>query len=132
MFNSDRELAGSALVSWNHKEFELHYQSLADEVRIGDYYLRLLLETDDNDDSPIRRSYEFFNDLYHRFLLTNKVEMKCMCLQAMTIVYGRYFEDIGPFSDTKYILGMLERVSNIKITIFYIMYLNLCIILYDQ
>ena len=35
--------------------------------------------------------------------------MKCLCLQAMTIVYGRYYEDIGPFSDTKYIVGMLER-----------------------
>lgn len=35
--------------------------------------------------------------------------MKCLCLQAMTIVYGRYYEDIGPFSDTKYIIGMLER-----------------------
>ncbi|XP_044264022.1 dnaJ homolog subfamily C member 13 [Tribolium madens] len=109
-FASDRELAGSALVAWNHQEFELHYQCLADEVKIGDYYLRLLLEMDDhNDDSPIRRSYEFFNDLYHRFLLTTKVEMKCMCLQAMSIVYGRYFEDIGPFSDTKYIIGMLDR-----------------------
>ncbi|KAJ8925386.1 hypothetical protein NQ315_009217 [Exocentrus adspersus] len=109
-FSSDRELAGSALVAWNHQEFELNYVCLADEVKIGDYYLRLLLELDDhNDDSPIRRSYEFFNDLYHRFLLTNKVEMKCMCLQAMSIVYGRYYEDIGPFSDTKYIVGMLER-----------------------
>lgn len=56
MFSSDRELAGSALVAWNHQEFELHYQSLADEVKIGDYYLRLLLEMDDNDDSPIRKS----------------------------------------------------------------------------
>ncbi|KAB0803499.1 hypothetical protein PPYR_00469 [Photinus pyralis] len=108
-FQSDRELSGSALIAWNHQEFELHYQCLADEVKIGDYYLRLLLELDDNDNSPIRRSYEFFNDLYHRFLLTTKVEMKCMCLQAMSIVYGRYFEDIGPFSDTKYIVGMLDR-----------------------
>nr|XP_022914945.1 dnaJ homolog subfamily C member 13 [Onthophagus taurus] len=108
-FTSDRELAGSALVAWNHQEFEVNYQCLADEVKIGDYYLRLLLEMDDNDDSPIRRSYEFFNDLYHRFLLTNKVEMKCMCLQAMSIVYGRYYEDIGPFSDTKYIVGILEK-----------------------
>lgn len=108
-FQSDRELSGSALVAWNHNEFELQYQCLADEVKIGDYFLRLLLEMDDNDNSPIRRSYEFFNDLYHRFLLTNKVEMKCMCLQAMSIVYGRYFEDIGHFSDTKYIVGMLER-----------------------
>lgn len=55
-FQSDRELSGSALVAWNHHEFELHYQSLADEVKIGDYYLRLLLEMDDNDNSPIRRS----------------------------------------------------------------------------
>ncbi|CAG9813597.1 unnamed protein product [Phaedon cochleariae] len=107
-FTSDRELAGLALVAWNHHEFEVNYSCLADEVKIGDYYLRLLLDTND-DDSPIRRSYEFFNDLYHRFLLTNKVEMKCMCLQAMSIVYGRYYEDIGPFSDTKYIIGMLER-----------------------
>lgn len=38
--------------------------------------------------------------------------MKCLCLQAMTIVYGRYYEDIGPFSDTKYIVGMLERCSD--------------------
>lgn len=39
--------------------------------------------------------------------------MKCMCLQAMSIVYGRYYEDIGMFSDTKYIIGMLERVCSI-------------------
>lgn len=41
--------------------------------------------------------------------------MKCMCLQAMSIVYGRYYEDIGMFSDTKYIIGMLERVCDIHI-----------------
>lgn len=58
----------------------------------------------------IFHSYEFFNDLYHKFLITPKIEMKCMCLQAMSIVYGRYYEDIGPFSDTKYIIQMLEKV----------------------
>lgn len=110
-FASDCDLAGNALIAWNHHEFEVQYQCLADEVRIGDYYLRLLLEKEDCPDSPIRRSYEFFNDLYHRFLLTTKPEMKCMCLQAMAIVYGRHHEDIGPFSDTKYIVGMLDRVS---------------------
>ncbi|XP_058807941.1 dnaJ homolog subfamily C member 13 isoform X2 [Phymastichus coffea] len=107
-FTSDRDLSGGTLIAWNHREFEVQYQCLSDEVKIGDYYLRLLLEKD-SPDSPIRKSYEFFNDLYHRFLLTTKTEMKCLCLQAMTIVYGRYYEDIGPFSDTKYIVGMLER-----------------------
>lgn len=108
-FSSDKDLSGGTLIAWNHREFEVQYQCLSDEVKIGDYYLRLLLEKEDSPDSPIRKSYEFFNDLYHRFLLTTKVEMKCLCLQAMTIVYGRYYEDIGPFSDTKYIVAMLER-----------------------
>nr|CAD7401104.1 unnamed protein product [Timema poppensis] len=111
-FNSDRDLSGNALIAWNHHEFEVQYQCLADEVCIGEYYLRLLLEKEDSLDSPIRRSYEFFNDLYHRFLLTMKPEMKCMCLQAMSIVYDRHHEDIGPFSDTKYIVSMLERCTD--------------------
>lgn len=55
--------------------------------------------------------YEFFNELYHRFLLTPKVIMKCLCLQALAIVYGKCYEEIGPFTDTKYIVGMLDRVS---------------------
>lgn len=55
--------------------------------------------------------YEFFNDLYHRFLLTPKTNMKCLCLQAMAVVYGRCVEEIGQFNDTRYIVGMLDRVG---------------------
>ena len=111
-FLQDRELCGGTLISWNHTEFQVVYPSLADEIKIGDYFLRLLLGDDQADDinSPINKSGEFFNDLYHRFLLTPKAEMKCLCLQAMTIVYGRHYEDIGPFHDTKYIVAMLDRV----------------------
>ena len=58
-------------------------------------------------------SYEFFNDLYHRFLLTPKTAMKCMCLQAMSVVYGRCYDEIGAFNDTRYIIGMLDRVSQL-------------------
>ncbi|KAL0279212.1 UNVERIFIED_CONTAM: hypothetical protein PYX00_000818 [Menopon gallinae] len=108
-FNSDRELSGNALISWNHHEFEVNYTCLASEIKIGEYYLRLLLEKDEKNECPIARSYEFFNVLYHRFLLTPKPELKSMCLQAMSIVYGQHFKDIGPFSDTKYIVGMLDR-----------------------
>lgn len=60
--------------------------------------------------------YEFFNELYHRFLLTPKVTMKCLCLQALAIVYGKCYEEIGPFTDTKYIVGMLDRVNAAKLT----------------
>lgn len=62
--------------------------------------------------SEIIRSAEFFNDLYHRFLLTPKQHLRMLCLQAMAIVYGRHYSDIGPFNDTKYIVMMLERVRS--------------------
>ena len=45
--------------------------------------------------------------------------MKCMCLQAMTIVYFRCHEEIGAFNDTRYIVGMLERVGIIRVLFFY-------------
>ena len=112
-FVQDRELSQGSLMSWNYNEFEVAYNSLTDEIKIGDYFLRLLLEEDQANnmdmESPINKSGEFFNDLYHRFLLTPKTEMKCLCLRAMTIVYGRHYEEIGVFNDTKYIVAMLER-----------------------
>lgn len=118
-FLQDRELSGKCVISWNFNEFEVSYPSLTEEIKIGDYFLRLLLEEDQaggtsetDAESPINKSGEFFNDLYHRFLLTPKIEMKCLCLRAMTIVYGRHYEEIGSFHDTKYILAMLERVGS--------------------
>ncbi|KAL4623419.1 hypothetical protein GN956_G19211 [Arapaima gigas] len=112
-FSVDRELGSSSVISWNHQEFEVKYECLADEIKIGDYYLRLLLEKEENEETgAIKRSYEFFNELYHRFLLTTKVSLKCQCLQALAIVYGQCCEEIGPFSDTKYIVGMLDRCTD--------------------
>uniref|UniRef100_A0A8C4HDB9 J domain-containing protein n=1 Tax=Dicentrarchus labrax TaxID=13489 RepID=A0A8C4HDB9_DICLA len=112
-FSVDRELGSATVISWNHQEFEVKYECLSDEIKIGDYYLRLLLEEDENEESnAIKRSYEFFNELYHRFLLTPKVTMKCLCLQALAIVYGKCYEEIGPFTDTKYIVGMLDRCTD--------------------
>jgi DnaJ homolog subfamily C member 13 len=46
-FNSDKDLSGNTLVAWNYDEFEVQYNCLAEEIKIGDYYIRLLLEKDD-------------------------------------------------------------------------------------
>lgn len=59
---------------------------------------------------PLYRQ-EFFNDLYHRFLLSPKSSMKAMCLQAMAIVYGQCYDEIGPFNDTSFMVRKLEEVS---------------------
>ena len=40
----DKDLFGYSELSWNHVEFEVRYECLSEEIKIGDYYLRLLLE----------------------------------------------------------------------------------------
>lgn len=116
-FNQSKELSSKQIaISWNHREFEVLYPSLNNEIKIGDYYLRLLLEEGDRSSESnltnrllIRKPYQFFNDLYHRFLLTSATNMKCSCLHAMAIVYGAYHDEIGPFHDTKYIVLKLDK-----------------------
>lgn len=58
-FTTDRELAGNNFVAWNYEEFEVQYPSLANEIKIGDYYIRLLLERDDWPQSLVKDPYVF-------------------------------------------------------------------------
>ncbi|KAI3814570.1 hypothetical protein L1987_14210 [Smallanthus sonchifolius] len=58
-------------ISWNYTEFSVRYPSLSKEVCVGQYYLRLLLESGTNgraEKFPLRDPVAFFRVLYHRFL----------------------------------------------------------------
>lgn len=58
-------------ISWNYSEFSVGYPSLSKEVCVGQYYLRLLLESGSSgraQDFPLRDPVAFFRALYHRFL----------------------------------------------------------------
>ncbi|KDO80431.1 hypothetical protein CISIN_1g000052mg [Citrus sinensis] len=58
-------------ISWNYPEFSVSYPSLSKEVCVGQYYLRLLLESGSSgraQDFPLRDPVAFFRALYHRFL----------------------------------------------------------------
>ncbi|XP_076911276.1 dnaJ homolog subfamily C GRV2-like [Bidens hawaiensis] len=58
-------------ISWNYTEFSVRYPSLSKEVCVGQYYLRLLLESGTNgraEKFPLRDPVAFFRALYHRFL----------------------------------------------------------------
>ncbi|XP_055621008.1 dnaJ homolog subfamily C member 13 isoform X2 [Toxorhynchites rutilus septentrionalis] len=111
-FNADKDLAGNMLVAWNYEEFEVHYQCLADEIKIGDYYIRLLLERDDWPQNLVKNPIELFNALYRRVLCRNRLnddQLTVTSLQALAKVYKKYYEEIGYFSDMTYILQMLDR-----------------------
>uniref|UniRef100_A0A182NJR4 J domain-containing protein n=1 Tax=Anopheles dirus TaxID=7168 RepID=A0A182NJR4_9DIPT len=111
-FTADKDLAGNMLVAWNYEEFEVQYQCLADEIKIGDYYIRLLLERDDWPQNLVKNPIELFNALYRRVLCRNRLnddQLTVTSLQALAKVYKRYYEEIGCFSDMPYILQMLDR-----------------------
>lgn len=110
---SEKEQAPTGLpIAWNHTEFQIRYPSLLEEIKIGDYYLRLLLIEADENATPIHNPLEFFNNVYHRFLLSTKTDMKCLCLRAMSITYARHHMTIGPFQDSKYFVEMLQKCAN--------------------
>ena len=44
LFKMDVELSQGFEIAWNYNEFEVAYMCLSDEIKIGEYYLRLLLE----------------------------------------------------------------------------------------
>lgn len=106
--NNDRQGHPQA-VAWNYMEFEIAYASLQSEVKIGDHYPRLLFE---REEPEISRPKDFFNDLYHRFLLSNGGEEKIFCLQGMTILLKYYAEAIGVFHDVPYFVEMLKTTLN--------------------
>lgn len=115
-FQTDKELSGSTLVAWNYEEFEVQYQCLADEIKIGDYYIRLILEQDDWPENLVTNPIELFNALYRRVLCRNRInddQLTVTSLQALAKVYRRYYQKIGCFGDMAYILQLLDRVSRL-------------------
>lgn len=74
-------------LSWNYAEFAVRYASLAKEVCVGQYYLRLLLDSGSGAEGfPLRDPVAFFRALYHRFLCDADIGLT---------VEGSATEDLG-------------------------------------
>lgn len=70
---------GNECIAWNHTEFEVNYPSLIDEVRVGDYYLRVLLQQNQPTgflSGDIKDPIVFFDELYRRFLTAPKPALR--------------------------------------------------------
>ena len=102
-------------VAWNFSEFEVDYPSLVQELRVGDYYLRLFLEAGDASVSTLRDPARFFDALYRRVLRETAPNLKCMCLRGMTRVYEKHWRTIGPFDDTDYMVYLLSQTQSAEV-----------------
>ena len=45
------------------------------------------------------------------FIANSMATLSCRVAQAMAIVYGRCYEEIGPFNDTAFMVRKLEEVT---------------------
>ncbi|XQJ29071.1 endosomal trafficking protein RME-8, putative [Leishmania guyanensis] len=108
-FRQHSDMRREKLIAWNYTEFEVVYHSLDSELKIGQHYPRLLFE----DAHPvIARPREFFNDMYHRFLLVQDPKSKLECLHGLALLYTHYAEDIGEFHDVPFLLQMLQNTTD--------------------
>ena len=75
-------------IAWNHMEFEVQYPSLMDEVRVGDYYLRVLLQHNQPTGClaiDIKDPVAFFDELYRRFLTAPKPALRYVVLSLVCV-----------------------------------------------
>lgn len=104
-FEMGSDLRRERTIAWNYAEFEVIYNSLEAEVRVGHHYPRLLF---DSPNPVVARPKEFLFDMYHRFLLVEDTQQKLQCLQGMALLYQHYAEEIGEFNDFTFLIRMFQ------------------------
>ena len=82
---------------------------------MGDYYLRLFLESGEASVANLREPARFFDALYRRVLRETAPNLKCMCLRGMTRVYERHSAVIGAFEDTDYVVFLLSQAQHAEV-----------------
>jgi DnaJ family protein C protein 13 len=112
-------------ISWNFMNFEVRYPSLEAEPRIGNLYLRRLLERRKRDEPVEKRLLEeiardgnperFFGWAHERFLYSHDDDTKATCLQVMAIVYKHHHAKLPLFRAMPDIVEMVDYTLSRKV-----------------
>jgi hypothetical protein len=80
------EVSGNRQITWNYSEFEVSYTSLAEKIRVGRFYIELLLV----DDTPLAAFdgvVRLLGGLFLRLLTSSIEKERSVCLRVMTKLY---------------------------------------------
>lgn len=110
VFQHEQNVLRNKCITWNYEEFTVKYRSLEREVRVGGYYLQLLL--DDQKISSVRDPMELYDLLYRRILVERDSDLQALCIQAITTVYVCFKDIIGPFRDVEYMINLMYYCNN--------------------
>ena len=123
-FESDKQLNPDIGMSWNYKEFYVSYPSLSREIKVGDYYLRPLVQRSENftssagstdtnsmnamnsiDNAPI-----LFTELNHKYMVEKDVNRRIEILKAMCYIYSLDISEVTVFRSIMYVVNLLDTV----------------------
>ncbi|KAL7718093.1 J domain-containing protein [Entamoeba marina] len=112
-FTKQQKTTQHSFISWNYKEFRVAYRCLENEVCVGGYYLKKLVDMPLQSIPELRDSHLFFDMLFHRSLFEKHVSLQVLAIKAMAVVYKRFSDDIGVILDMQHLVQML-RTSQSK------------------
>ena len=118
-FELEQRLRGINRLAWNYQQFHVKYESLGEEMQIGNIYVRHFLDANDT----FLRSLEtpeptiLFEKLFRRILVsveTNPI-VSILCTRCISKLYNACKDIIGPFDDMLLIIKMLDQSSNLEL-----------------
>ncbi len=73
-------------VTWNAHEFNVTYESLSKQIKVGRYYISFILH-DTFDVNAFSGANKFLGQLYHTFLTEDSPHVRQTCLRVMSKLY---------------------------------------------
>eukprot|EP00736_Rhodelphis_marinus_P013887 Rmarinus@m.27660 len=112
MFTYEKDIAPKGqLLSWNHIVYEVEYETLRSELRVGDCYLRPLIDGGDKA-MKILNPPDFFAELFYMLLWEESWELRVQLLQAMVTTYERHHAEIGAIHNIRHVITMLSNETH--------------------
>lgn len=96
-------------IRWNHEEYKIKYQSLAEKLPVSRYYLtKLFQEESDSLSCVIKNPRTFWEELIINYISSSEYKKKRMILSTMILLYKQYHDKIKELSVISYLLKLLE------------------------
>jgi hypothetical protein len=118
-FEREQRLRGNQKLAWNFQQFQIHYDSLREEMQVGPIYVRYFLDAGDSFlkqlDNPTPTV--LFEKLIRRVLVNidYNPSVSTMCSRCLCRLYEVCRDSIGVFDDMVIIVRMLDQTSSIEL-----------------
>lgn len=118
-YEREQRLQGTRKIAWNYQQFEVKYDSLQDEMKIGSVFVRYFLDSDD----AFLRSLEnpppqmLFEKLFRRILVNvqSNSTLAVLCTKCLCRLYVACRDMLGSFDDMIILVKMLQQANDLEL-----------------